>query len=90
LVSLKIWDCKYIGICGKLHHGNLEADRRIFLYKKAGPERAQHAMDAVYAWDQPDIDLYVPGGDHHFAVEAICFQKTLGGVTAVEHQDATG
>ena len=34
-------------------------------------------MDAIYAWDQPDIDLYVPGGDHHPAIEAFRFQTSL-------------
>jgi hypothetical protein len=36
-------------------------------------------MDAVYAWDQPDIHLYVPGGDHYPAAEAIRFQTSLMG-----------
>jgi hypothetical protein len=36
-------------------------------------------MDAVYAWDQPDIHLYVPGGDHYSAAKVVRFQKTLGG-----------
>jgi hypothetical protein len=36
-------------------------------------------MDAVYAWNQPDLDLYVPCGDHYFAAKAIRFQKTLMG-----------
>jgi hypothetical protein len=34
-------------------------------------------MDAVYAWDQPDIHLYVPGGDHYSLVKAIRFQTSL-------------
>jgi len=36
-------------------------------------------MDAVYAWDQQDIHFYVPGGDHHSAIKAICFQTSLMG-----------
>jgi len=34
-------------------------------------------MDAIYAWDQPDIHLHVPRGDHHSAVKAIRFQTSL-------------
>ena len=54
-------------------------------------------MDAVYAWDQPDFDLYVSGGDHYPAAKVVRFQKTLGaagwapqGVIGCEHQELTG
>ena len=35
-------------------------------------------MDAVYAWDQPDLHFYVPCGDHFSDPADFCFQKTLG------------
>jgi hypothetical protein len=34
-------------------------------------------MDALYAWDQPDIHLHVPGGDHYSAAKAIRIQPSL-------------
>ena len=60
-----------------IRYGRLETVSRIFLHQEAGSECAEYAMDAVYAWDQPDFDLYVSGGDHSPAAEAIRFQKTL-------------
>lgn len=36
-------------------------------------------MDAVYAWDQPDLYLYVPAGAYFFDPADLCFQETLGG-----------
>jgi hypothetical protein len=61
-----------------LPYGNLATDRGVFFYQEAGPQCAEYAMDAVYAWDQPDIHLHVSGGDHYPAAQAFCFQTTLG------------
>jgi hypothetical protein len=35
-------------------------------------------VDAVYAWDQPDLHFYVPCGDHFSDPADFCFQETLG------------
>jgi hypothetical protein len=34
-------------------------------------------MDAVHAWDQPDIHLHVHSGYYRYADPADLFQKTL-------------
>ena len=35
-------------------------------------------MDAVYAWDQPDLHFHVPRGDDH-SCDQIIFQASLEG-----------
>jgi hypothetical protein len=70
-----------VGISGNFnpdHYGNLETDRGVLLYQEAGSECAEYPVDAVYAWDQPDLHFYVPRGDHFSDPADFCFQETLG------------
>ena len=63
-------------------YGSLETGRGVSLYQEEGSECAAFAMDAVYAWDQQDIDIYVfvrvDRPDH----PADIFQTTLVGAEA--------
>jgi hypothetical protein len=77
-----------------IRYGRLETVSRIFLHQEAGSECAEYPVDAVYAWDQPDIYLYVsPGVDLHDH-QVVFFQATLGvvgrGAGGQELQDAAG
>jgi hypothetical protein len=61
-----------------MNYGSLETDSRIFLHQEAGSECAEYPVDAVYAWDQPDLHFYVYRGDHFFDSADLFFQETLG------------
>ena len=62
----------------RVNYGNLETDRGVLLYQEAGSECAEYPVDAVYAWDQPDLHFHVPCGPPLFDPALFCFQETLG------------
>jgi hypothetical protein len=48
----------------------LETIAGIFLFEETRPERAAFNLDALYAWNQQDIPVYVPDCDHYHYCKA--------------------
>jgi hypothetical protein len=87
--------CKYrefqiTFIAAIIFYGSLEAIGGVLLSQETGSECAEHAMDAVYAWDQPNIHFYVPDGHHYSLAKVIRFQTSLREWTAVAGEVAGG